>query len=47
MSNNELNDVAKKMIIETPKRIIQEKEGVTFLLEEFERTEKKNQTTDD
>ncbi len=35
------------MRIETPKRIIRENEGVTFLSEEFERTEKKHRTTDD
>ena len=47
MSDNELDDLAKKMSIETPKRINREKEGVTFLSEEFGRTENKNRTSGD
>ena len=47
MSHNKLDDLAKKMSIETPKRIIWEKEGVTFLSEEFDQTENKSRTSGD
>ena len=48
MSDSELDDLAKRMRIgSTPKRVPREKEGVTFLSEDSDRTQKKTRASDD
>ena len=48
MSDSELDDLAERMRIgSTPKRVTREKEGVTFLSEDFDRTQKKTRASDD